>query len=153
MSTHTNDGGRPESADDAGKAAIDADPGSDGSDEFASNTLLNGAIGGVVGVVLSAVTFSTIIGGMVAGYLEGGDYRDGAKVGAIAGVVALVPFVVVLTGVFLWTWLTSLTGMPLSFLLFCAVALLVGGVFIMGFSVVGGIFGSYVRAEIKKPAA
>lgn len=41
--------------------------------------------------MLGFIPFSTVLGGGVAGYLEGGTYDDGAKAGAIAGLVSF-PF-------------------------------------------------------------
>lgn len=53
------------------------------------STLLNALVGGVVAIVFSFVPVSPAFGGAVAGYLEA---DDGLRVGAIAGLVAAIPF-------------------------------------------------------------
>lgn len=118
--------------------------------ERAPNTLLNALLGGIVGVVLLFVPFSTILGGGVAGYLEGGDYAAGAKVGAIAGLVAFVPFVLVLG---LGLALVPVTGAPgpgIQFALWVSVLLIVlfAAAYTVGLSVIGGILGVYVKLEV-----
>ena len=60
------------------------------------DTLLNAAIGAVVTVVLSFTGFSPIIGGAVAGYLQRESRRSCAKVGALSGAIAFVPFLLFL---------------------------------------------------------
>jgi hypothetical protein len=118
-----------------------------GNSTSTGNTLLNGLLGGIVGGILSFVPLSTVLGGGVAGYLEGGDYAAGAKVGAIAGLVAAVPFALV------W-WLVvavlSMVSIPLTGALWTATALvfLFAIVYVVGLSVLGGILGVYVRAEV-----
>jgi hypothetical protein len=57
------------------------------------DTLLNAVIGAVVTVVLSFTTVSPILGGAVAGYLQQESRRDGARVGAISGGIAFLPFI------------------------------------------------------------
>lgn len=58
-------------------------------------TLVNAVVGAVVTVLLSFVGISAVIGGGVAGYLEEDGTGAGAKVGALSGAFATVPFVVV----------------------------------------------------------
>lgn len=117
------------------------------ADDRTPNTLLNGVIGGLVGLLLSFIPFSTVLGGAVAGYLEGGDTAAGAKVGLIAGVVTLVPFLLLFV-VFLG--LVPVMGPEASFAigLFGLFALLFGAVYVVGFSVVGGIVGVYLKEEL-----
>jgi hypothetical protein len=59
------------------------------------DTLLNAVLGAVVTVLLSFVGFSALLGGAVAGYLQRETRRDGAKVGALSGAFATVPFLLV----------------------------------------------------------
>lgn len=59
--------------------------------ESDSTFLLNAFIGGVAGIILSFIPLATLVGGAIAGYLEGGTRTDGAKVGAVAGLIMLIP--------------------------------------------------------------
>jgi hypothetical protein len=113
------------------------------ADERAPNTVLNGVIGGVVAVVLSFIPLSPILGGAVAGYLEGGDQRDGLVVGTIAGVIALIPFV--LFGMLAAVILIAPGAVRLVPLL--AVFLFFVAIYTVGLSALGGIVGIYVEDE------
>lgn len=117
---------------------------SDDGDEQAPNTVLNGVIGGVVAVVLSFIPLSTVLGGAVAGYLEGGDQRDGLVVGAIAGVIALIPLV--LFGMVAAVFVIAPGGF--RFLLIIALLLFLGAVYTVGLSALGGAVGVYVKNEM-----
>jgi hypothetical protein len=115
----------------------------DDADEHAPNTVLNGVIGGIVAVVLSFIPLSPIIGGAAAGYLEGGEERDGLVVGTIAGVIALIPFV--LFGMLAAALLIAPGGIRLLPLL--AVFLFFGAIYTVGLSALGGVVGIYVKNE------
>ena len=121
-------------------------------DEHAPNTLLNALIGGVVGLVLSFIPFSTVLGGAVAGYLEGGDSTSGAKVGALAGLVAFVPFILLIAGVLFFVPVITIPGSgpraPLGFLVFVLLLLVFVAVYIVGFSALGGVLGVYVKENV-----
>lgn len=113
--------------------------------ERGSNTLLNAVIGAVAGVLLSFVPFSTVLGGIVAGYLERGTNGDGLRVGAIAGFVMFVPFLLLgyLVGaIFLLGGVPELFG---GFLLF---ALLFAALYTVGAGMLGGLLGVYLRREL-----
>lgn len=58
------------------------------------DTTTNAIVGAVATVVLSFVPFAPVLGGLVSGYLQGGEGRDGARVGAYAGLVAALPIAV-----------------------------------------------------------
>ncbi|MFC4357958.1 DUF5518 domain-containing protein [Halobium salinum] len=60
------------------------------------STLVNAVVGAVVTTVLSFTGFSPIVGGAVAGYLQREPPKQGAKVGALSGLLAAVPFLLVL---------------------------------------------------------
>lgn len=113
----------------------------------ASNTLMNGVIGGVAVIVLSFVPFSPILGGGIAGYLERGTYRDGAKVGLIAGLVVFLPLaglallVVPLGGLFVGPE----TFVPLFFIFF---GMFFFAAYFVGLTILGGVLGIYVREEM-----
>lgn len=123
---------------------------SPGADERAPHTLLNALLGAVVAVVLSALPFSPVLGGVVAGYLEGGDYRSGATVGAIAGLLAFVPFVAIaalVLAVFAGTAFPA-AGVGAALWVSVILILLVAAVYTIGLGAVGGVLGIYVRQEV-----
>lgn len=119
------------------------------SAERAPNTLLNGLIGGVVAVVLSFLPFSTVLGGAVAGYLEGGDSGDGAKVGAIAGLVSFVPIALFVSIVAFFVPITGgpgpSPGAQLTIWLGLLAVLLLTAIYAVGFSILGGVIGVYLK--------
>ncbi|QLG62272.1 DUF5518 domain-containing protein [Halorarum salinum] len=109
-----------------------------------SGALINGLVGGVAAVVLSFVPLSTLLGGAIAGYLEGGRPEDGLAVGAIAGLVVLVPFVAILS--FLLFFL-GFAGTPSLFGIAGLFVVVVSGLYTVGLSVLGGYLGWYLRSE------
>lgn len=118
-------------------------------------TLTNALIGALVTIVVTPVLpFAPLLGGVVSGYLQGGDSSDGITVGAIAGVFALLPLLlilVVLGNVFLF--LFALTGEGVLVLLgslgVAAVVLLIvfGLIYVVLLSALGGWVGNYLKAE------
>lgn len=109
-----------------------------------STTAINALIGGIAGVILSFVPLSTILGGAIAGYLEGGTSEDGLKVGALAGVVMLVPFAVFAGFFFL---VLAPPGAPVGFGLLGLFALFFGMLYTVGLGVLGGYLGVYIENE------
>ena len=113
------------------------------------DTLVNALIGGVVSIVLSFTALSPILGGAVAGYLQGGDRGAGTRVGAYAGLVAAVPFV--LFGLFVTVVLTGVAvggrggafGFGFIVLLFAVVIAAIT----IGLSALGGWLGNYVKYD------
>ncbi|WP_265108608.1 DUF5518 domain-containing protein [Halosolutus halophilus] len=113
-----------------------------------SSTAVNALIGAVAGIVLSFIPLSTLLGGAVAGYLEGGDTNDGLRVGAIAGLIMLVPFVLI--GLFFVTFLLGVGpgGPPLAFGMMAVFMLVVGALYTIGLSAIGGYLGVYLKYEL-----
>ncbi|MEF8775900.1 MAG: DUF5518 domain-containing protein [Haloarculaceae archaeon] len=124
------------------------------------DTLVNAVIGAVVNVVAGAfLPFGPLFGGAAAGYLEGGSREAGLKVGAIAGVIALVPLFLFLTlfGGLVFAILAGGSmggGLPMGFPMAAGgfgfvviVLLLFGAVYIVGLSAVGGYLGNYVKYD------
>jgi len=124
------------------------------------DTLVNALIGGILTFVLAGfVPLAPVLGGGVAGYLEGGSRNDGLKVGAIAGFIAMIPFVLLV--VFAGSILGAIgIGMPMMGpegalfgvgaglgLLFIFIALVFGLLYIVGLSAVGGWLGNYVKYD------
>lgn len=117
------------------------------TEERAPNTWLNALIGGVIGVVFSFIPLSTVIGGAVAGYLEGGDYSSGAKVGALAGLLAFIPFIFI-GGIMLFIMGPPGPGSTIAFWVMLIFALCFAAVYAIGLSSLGGILGAYVKEEV-----
>jgi hypothetical protein len=120
------------------------------------DTLVNALLGALVNVFAgSFVPFGPLVGGAVAGYLEGGTRDDGLKVGAIAGVIALLPIflVVALFGTLVYGLLLGVdagAGIPfavggLGIVIF--VVFLFGAVYLIGLSALGGYLGNYLKHD------
>lgn len=124
------------------------EPGESGDAEPTPNTLMNALIGAAVSIVLAFLPFSTVLGGGVAGYLQGGEYADGAKVGAISGVFAAIPFafLLVFVGVFL---LAVPVRFALALAVFAVTLLFVLSIYTVGLSALGGVLGVYVKREVE----
>ena len=118
--------------------------------ERAPNTLLNGLLGGVVAILLAFLPFSPALGGGVAGYLEGGDSATGAKVGAIAGLVAFVPFLFVVGIVLFFVPVVPVPGprIHLAIGVFVVLLALLSAVYFVGLGLLGGVLGVYVKEEL-----
>lgn len=113
------------------------------------DTLLNAVIGAVASIVLSFLPFGIVLGGAVAGYLQGAakDYQEGATVGALAGLFALLPvlgllFVLGAAVPFLPLELGALSVVVLLFVLFGSAVYFVGG------GALGGALGAYLVDEL-----
>lgn len=57
------------------------------------DTLANAVVGALAAAVAGAVVgpIGPLVGGAVAGYLDGGARSDGVRVGALAGLLSLIP--------------------------------------------------------------
>jgi hypothetical protein len=114
------------------------------------DTLINAVIGAVAAVVLSFTGVGPVLGGAVAGYLQRGSRSDGLKVGTLAGLIGLIPLVLVsfpLLGLFSFGALTGDGGALLGFGFFTLVVVGFGVVYSAGLSAVGGYLGVYVATE------
>lgn len=114
------------------------------------DTLLNALVGAVVTVILAFIPFSTVLGGGVAGYLQKGTRNDGLRVGAISGLIALVPIFIfgsLFGGLFLFTMLgvgpRGVIGLGFVFLLVLFVIVL----YTVALSALGGYLGAYIATE------
>lgn len=117
-----------------------------------TDTLRNAVIGAVVTIVLAFTAISPVIGGAVAGYLQREPPMRGARVGAISGVIASIPFLLVLVlgvAVFFGTSTTGGFGVPGAVELAVILLLIVplGVLWNAGLSAVGGYVGAYIRAN------
>ena len=115
------------------------------------DTLLNAVIGAVVTVLTTFIPFSPVLGGAVAAYLQQSDQSAAVKVGAISGLLASIPFVLIV--VFLGSIVPFLPafGTPGAvaglFGVFLIFAILIGALYTIGLSALGGYLGWYLRAE------
>lgn len=116
------------------------------------HTLMNALVGAAVTVVLAFLPFSAVLGGAVSGYLQGGEYGDGARVGALSGLVASVPLALLgllLAGFFL---IVPVSSGPRSLLALALVVLVsVGafvGIYLVGAGALGGMLGIYVAEQL-----
>lgn len=120
-------------------------------------TFTNALIGALVTIVATPVVpFAPLLGGAVSGYLQGGDSRDGVTVGVIAGVLALIPLLLILIVLGnLFLFLFALTGEGLLVLLsglgLVAVVFLIlsGLIYVVFLSALGGWVGNYLKTEAK----
>jgi hypothetical protein len=117
-----------------------------------TDTLRNAVIGAVVTVVLAFTAVSPAIGGAVAGYLQREPPKRGARVGALSGAIASIPFLLVLAvgvAVFFGTSPVGGFGAPgaveLGIILLLIVPL--GTLWNVGLSAVGGYVGAYIRVD------
>ncbi|MFB6114324.1 MAG: DUF5518 domain-containing protein [Halodesulfurarchaeum sp.] len=114
------------------------------------DTLLNAVIGAVISVVLAFLPFSPVLGGAVAGYLQRGSRRGGLRVGAISGLITMLPLFgvgVVFGGAFF----VPVFGMDPGALLSLGIVLIGVIAFFVLYTValaaVGGYVGVYVATE------
>ena len=118
------------------------------------DTLLNAVIGAAVTVVLSFTGVSPLLGGGVAGYLQRGTRGDGARVGALAGAIALVPFLFfVILGVGFFAMVPmmggggGMLGGP-ELLVVLLVGIPLGIIWNVGLGAAGGFIGVLVYEEV-----
>lgn len=118
------------------------------TEKDSNNTLVNAVIGAAAGIILSFIPFSTLLGGAIAGYLEDGEFNNGVKVGAIAGGIMLIPFVLI--GVFIMIFFLGFGsgGSSIAFGIMALFILFISAVYTVGLSILGGILGIYLRDEL-----
>lgn len=114
------------------------------------DTLLNALIGAVVSVLLAFLPFSTVLGGGVAGYLQKGSREEGLRVGAISGLIAMIPIFLV-ASLFGSMFFFSMLGLGPRGLAGFGFVLVVGLLFLVLYTValaaLGGYLGAYVATE------
>jgi hypothetical protein len=110
-----------------------------------TSTGINALLGGLVGIVLAFLPFSTILGGGVAGYLQGSDPKAGLRVGTLAGLVMLLPFVLIM---FFALFLLGFAGVPRAIGIVGVLALVFVAVYTIGLGALGGYLGVYVKNEL-----
>ena len=115
-----------------------------------SDSTLHALIGAVVTVVFSFVPFSPVFGGGVATYLNDADTSDGVRIGALSGLIASIPLLLLGLLVFAIFGLFPIGGPGSG-----GVAVGLGGFFVVlllgvvaiaytvGLSALGGYLGAY----------
>lgn len=118
------------------------------------DTLINALIGAAINVFGGPIIpFATVLGGAVAGYLEDGSRRDGLTVGALAGVISLVPLVLVGLVVGNLLFLVSVGPADAPYVvgglgvLVVVLMLFFAVVYTVVFSALGGWLGNYVKYD------
>lgn len=114
------------------------------------NTGVNALIGGVASILLAFLPFSPLIGGFISGYLHDSDRGAALRVGALAGLVALVPLLFIGMIVFLFAGLGIVAGAPragIAFLFLIFVAGTFAILYTVGLSAAGGYLGAIVAEE------
>ena len=114
------------------------------------DTLLNAAIGAAVGLLLSFLPAAIVIGGALAGYLQDipREYREGAKVGALAGVFALVPVLLLFGTVGSFLLFDIGPRFDGMFSVFGSILLFFGAGYFVGGGALGGALGAYLADEL-----
>ena len=118
------------------------------------STWTNALVGAVVTVVTAVIPFSPALGGGVAGYLQGGTDRDGLRVGALAGLLAAIPLLLVFGLVVLVMSFGMVVTGEMAGPLFVVALLFVIALFVVAYTVVlsavGGLVGSAL-ADRREP--
>lgn len=112
------------------------------------STLIHAVIGAVAGTVFSFIPLSPLLGGAVAGYLEGGETENGLKVGGIAGVMMLIPFVFLGMAVVVVLGFGMMGRSAIGIGVMALFALLFGALYTVGLSIAGGYLGIYLKNEL-----
>ncbi|MFC6731430.1 MULTISPECIES: DUF5518 domain-containing protein [unclassified Haladaptatus] len=112
------------------------------------NIWVNALIGAVIGVVLSWIPLSPVLGGGVAGYLQ---KDEGLKVGALAGAIAAIPFILIVFFIFgflsIGAFSVGETGGGLLFGFLFWIIVLFGVAYSIVLSAIGGWIGVYIANE------
>lgn len=110
------------------------------------NTFMNAVVGAVVTVVVAFLPLSPTIGGAVSGYLQRGGLREGAKVGGLVGLFAMVPlYVALLVVVPLFViYPFGVPTLPFDTTLYALGLFVAVGVYTVGLGVLGGVIGAYL---------
>ena len=118
-----------------------------------NDTITNTVTGAVVTVVSALfLPGAPLIGGAVSGYLKESGTTDGVRVGALSGLVALIPLAAVVVGFggLAFAAVGAGAGPPVAGgvgIAALGLALLSGLVYLVVFGAIGGWIGAYVATE------
>lgn len=114
-----------------------------------TNNWINAVIGAVITVALSFTGFSPLLGGGVAAYLQGESPSRGAKIGAISGIIAMIPVLLfAIVGVTLFAMASPMRFSPpggVESLIIFAIMVPIMAMWIVGLSTAGGYLGAYIH--------
>ncbi|WP_227132743.1 DUF5518 domain-containing protein [Halorubellus salinus] len=113
--------------------------------ELSASTTGTAILGALVTVAAAFVPFSPVLGGGVAGYLRAGDAGTAVRTGALAGVLATIPVLVIYAAI-TWTLLGTGSGLTGLIALVFAGSLLVSLAYVTFLSALGGYLGDLVLA-------
>lgn len=117
---------------------------------------VNALIGAVVTVVTAFIPFSPALGGGVAGYLQQGGDRQGLRVGALSGLLAAIPIMLIFGLIFVVMFLGIAVSGEVAGPLFVVGILVVIALFVIGYTVVlsavGGLVGAALADREKRAA-
>lgn len=121
-------------------------------------TIVNAVVGAIAAVVLAFLPFSTVLGGAVSGFLEGEDGRAGTLVGALAGLITLLPFAGLgLLGLAVLSAWLGVIGVPAggiaAMIVVLGLLVAVAIVYTVGFSAAGGYLGAVLAREFPERRA
>lgn len=115
-----------------------------------SDSTLHALIGAVVTVVFSFVPFSPVFGGGVATYLNDADTSDGVRIGALSGLIATIPLLLLGLIAFAIFGLFAIggpggggMGVGLGGLFVLLLVGVVAVAYTVGLSALGGYLGAY----------
>ena len=115
-----------------------------------SDSTLHALIGAVVTVVFSFVPFSPVLGGGVAAYLNDADTSDGVRIGALSGLIATIPLLLLGLIAFAIFGLFAIggpggggMGVGLGGLFVLLLVGVVAAAYTVGLSALGGYLGAY----------
>ncbi|WP_049937731.1 DUF5518 domain-containing protein [Haloplanus natans] len=114
-----------------------------------SDSTLHALIGAVVTVVFSFVPFSPVLGGGVAAYLNDADTNAGVRIGALSGLIATIPLLLLgllafaIFGLFAVSGPGGGMGVGLGGLFVLLLVGVVAVAYTVGLSALGGYLGAY----------
>lgn len=112
----------------------------------APNTAINALIGAAITVITAFfIPLSPVLGGATAGYLEGANADNGLKIGAISGLIALLPLLVIVPVLLVVLIFDPIAAV--SFVVIIAIIAAFLATYTIGLSALGGVLGVYLYKE------
>jgi|GEM_PF-1303958 len=106
-----------------------------------------GVVGALVGSILSFIPFSPVLGGAVAAYLDPRHEASALGTGALAGVFASLPLLVVAVFAAIGLFMGAPANVVTAVVPILAAALFAGLLYLVGLSALGGYLGRWLRGR------